>query len=55
MTKQELIESIRKLNPTASSEFLEGFSEDDLVDYLRNLQKLLKPRREKQGAVALAG
>lgn len=37
MTKNDTIEAIKNLNPTASPEFLEGFSIDDLNQYLDRL------------------
>jgi hypothetical protein len=35
--KAQTIEAIRRLNPTADTEFLAGFSEEDLSDYLARL------------------
>ncbi len=37
MTKREVIEAIRKLNPTAQPEFLAEFSENQLAQYLEQL------------------
>ena len=37
MTKNDTIEAIKNINPTASPEFLEGFSIDDLNHYLDRL------------------
>lgn len=37
MTKDETIEAIRRLNPTADPMFLAGFAPDDLDRYLRRL------------------
>ncbi len=57
MAKEELIQSIRKLNPTASAEFLASFSEDDLIAYLRQLQEVSRAthRSEAGRPLALAG
>ena len=46
MTKRELIDRIRRLNPTARPDFLADFSEDDLQDYLH---QLLEIEREQHG------
>ncbi len=40
MTKRELIDQIRRLNPTAQVEFLASFCEEDLMAYLRQLRDL---------------
>ena len=37
MTKNELIDTIRELNSTASPEFLDQFSEVDLKEYMDHL------------------
>jgi hypothetical protein len=37
MTKTDAIAAIVKLNPTANPTFLAGFSNDDLLEYLRRL------------------
>jgi HSP90 family molecular chaperone len=37
MKKQELIESIREINKSATPEFLAKFSEDELSAYLEHL------------------
>lgn len=37
MTKREIIDEIIKLNPSASPQFLAGFSERELADYLGQL------------------
>ena len=57
MNKQDIIEHIRRLNPTAPLEFLAGFEEDDLLAYLHQLQEV-ECERQRQGAnlePALAG
>jgi hypothetical protein len=41
MTKFEIIADIRLRNQTASEEFLAGFSEEDLLAYLSNLQEVM--------------
>jgi len=38
MSKRELIERIMKLNRSARREFLLGFTENELADYLRQLE-----------------
>jgi|GEM_PF-1099853 len=40
MNKRELIEQIMKLNRSARREFLEGFSERELSDYLDQLSAI---------------
>jgi len=37
MTKTELIDAVRELNPTASPEFLAQFREDQLQEYFEHL------------------
>jgi len=41
MSKRELIDRIRQLNPTARPDFLAEFTEDDLRAYLHQLTELL--------------
>jgi hypothetical protein len=38
MSKRELIDRIKLINRTVRPEFLEGFSENELSDYLRQLE-----------------
>jgi hypothetical protein len=38
MSKRQLIDEIRELNPTATIEFLGQFNEADLAAYLSNLK-----------------
>jgi len=40
MSKRDLIDQIRRLNPTARPEFLAEFEEQALLDYLRQLSDL---------------
>jgi len=40
MTKREIIDQIRQLNPTAQADFLASFSDEDLVAYLQQLRDL---------------
>jgi len=40
MSKRELIECICEINKSAKPEFLAGFSEEDLHDYLEHLMEL---------------
>lgn len=42
MTKRELIDQIHRLNPTAHSEFLADFKEEDLRAYLQQLRELAR-------------
>ena len=44
MSKEELIESIRRHNPTAGSAFLAGFDEPALKQYLHHLHYREGPR-----------
>ena len=56
MVKEELIQAIQKLNPTARAELLASFSEEDLIAYLSRLQELARsPRRQESPSLALAG
>jgi hypothetical protein len=40
MSKRELIERIMELNKSARREFLQCFTENELADYLRQLQAI---------------
>ncbi len=40
MSKQELIECICEINKSAKAEFLAGFSEDELNEYLEHLMEI---------------
>lgn len=40
MSKRELIDRIKQINRSARAEFLEEFSENELNDYLRQLEGL---------------
>ncbi len=40
MSKRDMIDRIRRLNPSARPEFLAEFEENDLLDYLRQLSEL---------------
>ncbi len=44
MTKNDTIEAITRLNPTASPVFLAGFSSDDLASYLQRLSSTSEPQ-----------
>ena len=48
MSKRETIEVIQRLNPTASSDFLATFTEEDLLAYLHQLQEIARERRSHQ-------
>ena len=41
MDKRQLIDDIRKYNPTAKPRFLAGFNEPALQSYLEHLQEVL--------------
>lgn len=45
MTKRDIVDQIRRMNPTAEVEFLSRFSEEDLLAYLHQLQELEVNRR----------
>lgn len=40
MSKRELIERIMQINHTARREFLLGFTENELADYLQQIESL---------------
>jgi hypothetical protein len=44
MNKSELVDRIRHLNPTASTDFLDAFTVEDLISYLRQLQEIRRDR-----------
>ena len=44
MSKRQLIDEIRVLNPTAEQQFLAQFNEEDLAAYLTNLQSASQNR-----------
>ena len=50
MTKRELIERIRRMNPTARPEFLATFSEGELIAYLHQLQEVAYEQRRSRQA-----
>ena len=47
MTKRDIIDSIRRHNPTAEADFLAGFDEDDLLAYLHQLREVETERRRR--------
>lgn len=49
MTKQEIIDHIRRFNRTAEFEFLAGFSDEDLLAYLHQLQEVEHEHRRRYG------
>jgi hypothetical protein len=56
MNKREVIDAIRRLNPSAGSEFLARFGEAELVKYLQQLQSVAGGQREcKEDMPMLAG
>ena len=59
MNKREMIDTIRKFNPSAQAEFLASFEQSDLLAYLHQLQELEREHREQarfehDGQLALA-
>ena len=44
MTKNDTIEAITRLNPTANPVFLAGFCNEDLASYLQRLSSTSKPQ-----------
>src|SRR5262245_13982007 len=46
MSKRDLIERIMKLNRSARREFLLDFTENELADYLRQLEAVASPPRD---------
>lgn len=48
MSKKDLVETIRNLNPTAPEDFLSLFSEADLIAYLHQLQEVTRPAMGRQ-------
>lgn len=51
----QLISRILELNPTATGEFLSGFSDAALADYLDHLQLAHEPRDQRRGWVRREG
>ena len=47
MTKRDMIDHIRRLNPTAEAEFLARFTQDDLLAYLHQLQEIERERQQR--------
>jgi hypothetical protein len=43
MSKRELIDRIMQLNISARREFLQGFTENELADYLQQLESIQAP------------
>ena len=46
MTKREMIDQIRRFNPTAQPDFLADFQEKDLLAYLHQVSEVERERRE---------
>lgn len=49
INKQETIDAIVKLNPSATRDFLESFGDDELSRYLNRLNDRAKYSREEMG------
>ena len=45
MTKREITEQIRRINHSADEEFLDSFTEDELLAYLHQLKEVERDRR----------
>lgn len=48
MSKRELIDRIMQINRSARREFLQGFNENELDDYLRQLESIKVHGRDRQ-------
>ncbi len=48
MSKRDLIDRIRRYNPTAQPEFLASFDESDLLAYLHQLQEVVRENRRQE-------
>ena len=48
MSKRDMIDTIHRLNPTATSDFLASFTEDELLAYLHQLQEIARDRRAQK-------
>lgn len=46
MTKREIIDRIIEINTSAKPEFLAGFSQESLTEYLTHLEEVLGEERE---------
>lgn len=53
MTKRELIDQIHRLNPTAQSEFLASFDDQDLRAYLQQLREVDRERSRRSERVEM--
>lgn len=51
LTREQLLDRIISLNPSATSEFLERFGDDDLDEYLRRLSRARAPRGRFEGSI----
>jgi hypothetical protein len=49
LSREQLLDRIMSLNPTATSEFLARFGEDDLEEYLQRLTRASGPRGRREG------
>lgn len=54
MSKRDLIDQIRRMNPTAQPTFLATFRDEDLLAYLQQLQELELDRRRQLASEGLA-
>lgn len=53
MSKRELIDQIHRLNPTAQSEFLASFDDQDLRAYLQQLREVAREYARRAERVEL--
>lgn len=54
MSKRDIIDRIRRLNPTANTEFLRPFAEEELLAYLHQLQEVEADRSQRAKPEVLA-
>lgn len=55
LTREQLLDRIMTLNPSATSEFLARFGDEDLDEYLRRLSRARGPRGRDEGWVRRSG
>lgn len=54
MNKQQIIDQIRRYNPTADVTFLSAFLEEELLAYLHQLSEIASERRRRESNELLA-
>ncbi len=50
MTKRQIIDAILQFNRTAKVDFLAGFSEQDLMEYLQHLEAVFHRNERSRGS-----